>query len=266
MLVFTIILALLCIVLIAIIMILFFPFRYELQAESYTPMTARCKLNWIGKLLYVRFIYVEEKPFYKEVYIGGKLKYGTEKDYQAWLERKVAEELADELTEEESFAAADSQVKHEPSPHMEVKPTADSAASTTSASDTQEPPAESTQTFRQWWWHAYGQQWDIYGAILGLIERIYHHSKPREFQLSGTFGTGDPADTGMMAGVLYSLWPEYLQDVEFDYIDACYTGKFFIKGRIIPAYLIWYVIMFLVKKPIRPMIIDSMKHRSQGGR
>lgn len=295
MIVVNVILALLCILLMAVVALFFFPLRYEFKAESDSPMTVQGKAGWLGKIFRIRFSYIEGKPVYKEVYVGGKLKAGNEKDYQEWLERKVMEEFEAEDAEsvEEFEKRANSEelknnfgnyeresevkvtesiddrsnqsvepIEQNMEKEMNVEPEpAKQEKKSVKDEDKVTDSEKNADEIDKRWWLTYVKRWETYEAILHLLSRIYNHSKPRRVRISGVFGTGDPAETGMLAGLLYSIWPEHLTEIEFDFIDVSYTGKLFMCGRIIPAFLVWYLISFAWGTPIRSIIIDGYKHR-----
>lgn len=109
------------------------------------------------------------------------------------------------------------------------------------------------------WWRPYITELDLYRQVLLFVRKVYDHSKPRDFTIEGVLGIGDPCYTGMLAGLLYSVWPDQVDEVSFDFLGISYEGSSHIGGRIYPAALIWYTICLLVKKPVRGLIRAAIK-------
>ena len=51
--------------------------------------------------------------------------------------------------------------------------------------------------------------------------------------IEGRFGIGDPYRMGIIASMLYSIWPEQAENIELDYVNWAGEGSGHIKGRII---------------------------------
>ena len=49
---------------------------------------------------------------------------------------------------------------------------------------------------------------ELWHQIFLVSKRCYDHSKPRDVAIEGRFGIGDPYRMGIIASMLYSIWPE----------------------------------------------------------
>ncbi len=91
-----------------------------------------------------------------------------------------------------------------------------------------------------------------------LIRRVFKHIIPKEYSLHLIYGFEDPADTGMLTGLFYLLFPSiYNSDMMkinpvFD--KEMIQGEIGIKGRIIIVVLIYYFIQFYFAQGIRQAI------------
>lgn len=221
-------------ILVGVLLLLLNPLTYFCEVLTYRPMEARAEATWWGKLFSFKFHFQEGKPLYRSCYVLGSIKAGQAKDYEEWLAKRVKEELKESYEEDEEFFKEELEQKEEDSPEKEEK----------------------KKNNR---WKAYIWRSDLHRAVLTLLRRIYDHSKPRKLELKGRIGFGDPCYTGMFAGLLYSFWPEYMDEVEFDFLDISYGGRWYIEGRIYPIVLIWYFIRFALTKPIPEIIRGQHK-------
>ncbi|MBF1129360.1 MAG: hypothetical protein HXL70_04860, partial [Dialister invisus] len=79
----------------------------------------------------------------------------------------------------------------------------------------------------------------------GLAENIFKalavilvHSMPRKWNFCGEFGTGDPMQTGLLAGMAKAFLPEATKNIVWKYIEPSYKLKGKGQGRIIPFYVV----------------------------
>lgn len=63
---------------------------------------------------------------------------------------------------------------------------------------------------------------------------VLKHIKPRKYKINLKFGTGDPALTGQVLGIMGMLIPFYKDNAHIvpDFEDIVFEGDFFMKGRI----------------------------------
>lgn len=92
----------------------------------------------------------------------------------------------------------------------------------------------------------------------GLVENIYQalsavlfHSIPRQWDFWGEFGTGDPMETGMLAGMAKAFLPEATRNVVWKYVEPSYKLKGKGQGRVIPFYVVCIVLRLLASVPMR---------------
>lgn len=109
------------------------------------------------------------------------------------------------------------------------------------------------------WFVPYVVKKDFLLEVWTLLKRIYGHTKPRNFYAAGVVGTGDPGYTAMLAAGLYSVWPELAVRIGFEYVEECYDGQFELSGKIFPAVMIWFVLLFALSSPVRPIIWKALR-------
>ena len=100
---------------------------------------------------------------------------------------------------------------------------------------------------------------ELWRQLFLVSKRCYDHSKPRDVAIEGRFGIGDPYRMGIIASMLYSIWPEQAENIELDYVNWAGEGSGHIKGRIILAVLAWHGTRLLVSKPMRSLLGESAR-------
>lgn len=111
----------------------------------------------------------------------------------------------------------------------------------------------------KWWWVKHVTNGALYEKLLLFTKRCYNHSKPRHFEIEGTFGTGNPYQMGLTASALYSIWPEKMTNVELSFVEPAFEGSLDVHGRISPGVLAFYGTLFALSKPVRDLLIDAVK-------
>lgn len=105
---------------------------------------------------------------------------------------------------------------------------------------------------------------EILSALGKMLKRLLKGVLPGNLFLKGTFGTGDPASTGYVlaaAGVLTARFGSDIQ-IKGDFSKAAAEDvEIRIKGRIVPAYLLWAALAFLLAKPVRRALWKLWKAR-----
>ncbi len=105
---------------------------------------------------------------------------------------------------------------------------------------------------------------ELAAAFGRLLRRLMKGVLPKDFSLSGTFGTGDPAATGYLlaaAGIAKAKFGENLQ-IRGDFSKATAEDiSVRVKGRIRLGYLAWAGMAFVCAKPVRRIIKTIWKGR-----
>lgn len=101
----------------------------------------------------------------------------------------------------------------------------------------------------------------------GLLEKLFRstgrlisHGYPRRWRIYGTFGTGDPMETGVISGMTAAFLPEETQDVSWNYLERIISLSADGKGRMIPIYALYIAIKLAASKEAR-----SFWHFRKGG-
>lgn len=70
---------------------------------------------------------------------------------------------------------------------------------------------------------------------------VLKHAGPKKYKINLKFGTGDPALTGQILGILGMLMPLYKNNANFipDFENAILEGDIYLKGRVTLAKVLW---------------------------
>ena len=125
--------------------------------------------------------------------------------------------------------------------------------------DPNDPVASFKSEIPTFWFMKHVRNTELWRQLFLVSKRCYDHSKPRDVAIEGRFGIGDPYRMGIIASMLYSIWPEQAENIELDYVNWVGEGSGHIKGRIILAVLAWHGTRFLVSKPMRSLLGESAR-------
>jgi len=91
-----------------------------------------------------------------------------------------------------------------------------------------------------------------------LVRRVLRHVLPKKFYLHLIYGFEDPADTGMLTGLFYLLFPNISNSdiikIHPAFDEELIQGEISIKGRIIIAVITYYFLQFYFSQGIRQAI------------
>ena len=338
-----------------ILIILLTPITYSIEVDGRSPYRAEVRVKWLWRVFSLHLAYLQDKPFFKELYVLGMLKIGPVKDYEEWLENRVDEEYQkvvdedDDMSQAEAFAKAmqgggqgpsasssgtsfedlkssqrsnatfgdeespgagsspnpnerverpepgsndmDAQARVDRYDSIQQDPTAhiqddDEVVSRVTFNsdgsikekvftkvndikttvkkrfekpDPNDPVASFKSEIPTFWFMKHVQNTELWRQLFLVSKRCYDHSKPRDVAIEGRFGIGDPYRMGIIASMLYSIWPEQAENIELDYVNWAGEGSGHIKGRIILAVLAWHGTRFLVSKPMRSLLGESAR-------
>lgn len=106
----------------------------------------------------------------------------------------------------------------------------------------------------------------IFSALGKLLKRLLKGVLPGSLFVKGTFGTGDPTTTGYLlaaAGIWKARFGDNIQ-IKGDFAKAAAEDvQVRVKGRIVPAYLVWAALAFLLAKPVRRALWKLWKARKK---
>ena len=338
-----------------ILIILLTPITYSIEVDGRTPYRGEVRVKWLWRVFSLHLAYLQDKPFFKELYVLGTLKIGPVKDYEAWLENRVDEEYQKvidddgDMSQAEAFAKAmqgggqgpsassngtsfedlkssqgyhrtfgddespgagssqnpnerverpepgpndmDAQARAERYDSIQQDPTAhiqddDEVVSRVTFNsdgsikekvftkvndikttvkqrfekpDPNDPVASFKSAIPTFWFMKHVRNTELWRQLFLVSKRCYDHSKPRDVAIEGRFGIGDPYRMGIIASMLYSIWPEQAENIELDYVNWAGEGSGHIKGRMILAVLAWHGTRFLVSKPMRSLLGESAR-------
>ena len=106
----------------------------------------------------------------------------------------------------------------------------------------------------------------LISAAVRLIKSIFRSVKPKDFYLSGKLGLSDPSLTGRIVGAAWSLNGVLNKRIEVQAVfdREVIEGETRIKGYIVPAFLMFYILRFIAVKPVRKIIIRLIKGDKNG--
>jgi len=91
-----------------------------------------------------------------------------------------------------------------------------------------------------------------------LVKKVLRHVLPKKYRLHLIYGFEDPADTGMLTGLFFMLFPNIsnsdMMKISPIFDEELIQGEVSIKGRIIIAVLIYYFLQFYFAQGVRQMI------------
>lgn len=125
--------------------------------------------------------------------------------------------------------------------------------------DPNDPVASFKSQIPTFWFMKHVTNTELWRQLLLVSKRCYDHSKPRDIAVEGRIGIGDPFKGGMLASMLYSIWPELAENIEIDYLNWHLEGSGHIKGRIILGVLAWHGTRFVLSQPMRALIVEAIK-------
>ena len=338
-----------------ILIILLTPITYSIEINGRSPYRGEVRVKWLWRVFSLHLAYLQDKPFFKELYILGMLKIGPVKDYEEWLENRVDEEYQkvvdedDEMSQTEAFAKAmqgggqgpsasssatsfedlkssqrsdatfddeespgagksqnpnerierpeqaskdmDAQaradrydsIQQDPTSHIKsddetvsrvtfnsdgsikekvftkVKDLKTTVKHRFEKPDPNDPVASFKSKIPTFWFMKHVQNTELWHQLFLVSKRCYDHSKPRDVAIEGRFGVGDPYRMGIIASMLYSIWPEQAENIELDYVNWAGEGSGHIKGRIILAVMACHGTRFLLSKPMRSLLGESAR-------
>ncbi len=106
----------------------------------------------------------------------------------------------------------------------------------------------------------------LISAAMKLIKSLLRGVKPRDFCLKGTLGLSDPSLTGEIAGAAWAMNGIFDKRIELEAVfdREVIEGEFSVKGHIIPALMLFYIVRFIVTKPVRKIIKLLVKGDKNG--
>lgn len=237
---------------------LFVPVRYKMYADYEKKLNGWVRINWFLHLLSVRIVFVDNQPDYRIKILGIRLRLGKDpkekKKKKKKEKRQEPEENVDDFIQyiedvkEEEKQEENSEQKEESSetPHEEkvkkkkfftklretFKKIKNIKYTILRFCDRISEIKEKASDF-----FSFLQDESNKAAYQFLKEQLKHlwkHIKPKKIRGNLAFGTGDPASTGQLLGILSFLYPVYRDNITIapDFEEAKIEADLFIKGYI----------------------------------
>lgn len=140
-----------------------------------------------------------------------------------------------------------------------IKTLKDSVVERFQGPDPNDPVASFKSEIPTFWFMKHVTNVELWRQLLLVGKRCTNHAKPGDIYLEGLIGLGDPYKSGMLAAAMYTIWPEATKDISIDYMRFQTEGSGHIKGRIVLGVLAWHGTRFLLSKPMRSFIGDTIR-------
>lgn len=223
---------------------LFLPFTYSLNLDIQSPFHVQAVLSFLNHGLYYEWDYTFGQKPRKICYTG-------------WHEKMAVRQ------EQPPGNAAPGQSAPEPE-SLEDDDTLSEEMLRKALHDPQVPESEdSSAASDTFWWKDYALSEECLSSCLSFFLRLLHHSRIRTLQTTGTLGLPQPHQTGMVAGFLYMLLPEAVQNLQFDFLEEVYDCHIRITGRIYPGVIALYALSFIISRPVRRLLWAARQHRKE---
>ena len=121
------------------------------------------------------------------------------------------------------------------------------------------------------YWHKFKQienKKEIYLALKKLLRQILRGILPNHLQVKATVGLGEPDYTGYFMGLVSVLTAKFGKNIQ---VKADFTRlvaediEVAVKGNLVAGYFLYSLLNFILKKPIRRILIKLWKGRKQNG-
>lgn len=96
---------------------------------------------------------------------------------------------------------------------------------------------------------------DFLAALFTWLSRLIGHGQIRRLSFCGTLGLPAPHKTGFLAGALYAYCPGNLENLQFNFLEEQYDCTAHASGRLYPAMLLLFTLMFALSRPVRHILI-----------
>ena len=218
---------------ITIMLILCLPVTYEIKVNIGPPFHLAFSAGWGRQLIRKSWSYTVGEEFKDELYILGK---------------------KDSLpSEKESTPMEESREK--PPPAEEIRKTADETLPPMEDIEKEvgkDPPEKKKDSLGEW--IPLIVNTDFLAALFTWLSRLIGHGQIRHLSLCGILGLPAPHKTGFLAGALYAYCPGNLENLHFNFLEEQYDCTAYASGRLYPAMLLLFTLMFALSRPVRHII------------
>lgn len=234
-----------------ILLILCLPVTYEIKIHIGPPFHLAFSAGWGRQLIRKSWSYTVGEEFKDELYILGK------KDSPP--------------SEKESPSMEESREKPPPAPAEEIRKTADETPSPMEDIEKEvekavkkevekepdkeagkDPPEKKKGSLGEW--IPLIVNTDFLAALFTWLSRLIGHGQIRHLSLCGILGLPAPHKTGFLAGALYAYCPGNLENLHFNFLEEQYDCTAYASGRLYPAMLLLFTLMFTLSRPVRHII------------
>ena len=285
-----IILAVLLLIIGLLSIVLFVPIHYESQYEYYEKLNGFCTVNWLFKTFWIDKLLSDDNEEEKS---DNEVVYKIENNQDEYFDDDITvEKLRDEAEEkiEKTVDNVISEVKEEIKEDTE-KEIAENLEDTEENSEksvlceniirfirkkvvnlicklkgilnfTKDKKAfikEKIEFFEDL--KAKYDLKGIFDVTILLFKKIFKGLGLKLFQICGIIGLDNPCSTGQAIGLIsvVQTFMPFDIDIQGDFENNVLEGSFYIKGKVRISSIVFPVIWYLLKKPVRTVVIDYVK-------
>lgn len=300
-----ILLCILGIILFILLAVLFIPIRYKMDFSLYEYGSIRCMVSWFLRIFSVNFSYKKgESDKYVKIFgIRTGLIFGKDKisDKDKIFEKDIFEEINESFSKTKNYDYPDMQkpenkdvielFKEDESESIQEEETdsmddekSNEYSSTVKKKSIFKKILDKFRKFRFKMKSIYGKIKNVYkkaasikeflglektkAAISFLKEQagaILRHIKPRKITGNLKFGTGNPASTGEILGIIYIFYKGVNEKftIEPDFDNKVLEGEIHLKGRITVFTMLIIAIKLYRNKNLRDTINNGKKLKEE---
>lgn len=235
-----------------ILLILCLPVTYEIKVHIGPPFHLAFHAGWGRQLIRKSWSYSVGEEFQDELYILGKKDSPSPEKESAPVEEpreKPLQDAAEEIrktVDEDLSSKEDIEKEVEKAVEQEVEKEPDKEAAKAAPEKKKGSPGE---------WIPLIVNTDFLAALFTWLSRLIRHGQIRHLTVCGVLGLTEPHKTGILAGSLYAFCPGNLENLQFNFLEEQYDCTAHASGRLYPAMLLLFTMLFALSRPVRHILI-----------
>lgn len=235
-----------------ILLILCLPVTYEIKVHIGPPFHLAFHAGWGRQLIRKSWSYTVGEEFQDELYILGKKDSPSPEKESAPVEEpreKPLQDAAEEIrktVDEDLPSKEDIEKEVEKAVEQEVEKEPDKEAAKAAPEKKKGSPGE---------WIPLIVNTDFLASLFTWLSRLIRHGQIRHLTVCGVLGLTEPHKTGILAGSLYAFCPGNLENLQFNFLEEQYDCTAHASGRLYPAMLLLFTMLFALSRPVRHILI-----------
>lgn len=236
-----------------ILLILCLPVTYEIKVHIGPPFHLAFSAGWGRQLIRKSWSYTVGEELKDELYILGKKDSPPPEKESTPIEESQEKPLQDAAEEIKKAADEDLPSKEDIEKEVEKAVEQEVEKESDSEGDTKADPEKKKGSPGEW--ISLIVNTDFLAALFTWLSRLIGHGQIRHLSLCGILGLPEPHKTGILAGSLYAFCPGNLENLQFNFLEEQYDCTAHASGRLYPAMLLLFTLMFALSRPVRHILI-----------